>query len=59
MQNEFGKTISEAGPSQPVQVSGWREQLPLPGEQNSKKTNFGIKTVPKIENKLAIIKKSF
>ncbi|KAK6758270.1 hypothetical protein RB195_015844 [Necator americanus] len=32
MTNESGKDLQEAGPSTPVRISGWREDLPNPGE---------------------------
>uniref|UniRef100_A0A1I8AIX7 Tr-type G domain-containing protein n=1 Tax=Steinernema glaseri TaxID=37863 RepID=A0A1I8AIX7_9BILA len=30
--DEFGRTINEAGPSRPVRISGWRDDLPSPGD---------------------------
>lgn len=32
MQNEFDKSVDEAGPSCPIRISGWRTDLPMPGE---------------------------
>lgn len=32
MTDEFNKTVDEAGPSIPVRVSGWRNELVSPGE---------------------------
>ncbi|KAI6210889.1 Tr-type G domain-containing protein [Aphelenchoides besseyi] len=32
MQDEFGKTVRSAGPSTPVRIAGWRDELPSPGE---------------------------
>uniref|UniRef100_A0A914HSJ8 Tr-type G domain-containing protein n=1 Tax=Globodera rostochiensis TaxID=31243 RepID=A0A914HSJ8_GLORO len=32
MNDEFGASVDSAGPSTPVQVSGWRDLLPPPGE---------------------------
>ncbi|KAK0407604.1 hypothetical protein QR680_003490 [Steinernema hermaphroditum] len=31
--DEFGKPMKEAGPSCPVRISGWRDDLPSPGDQ--------------------------
>ncbi|CAJ0570320.1 unnamed protein product, partial [Mesorhabditis spiculigera] len=33
MTDENGKPMAEAGPSTPVQISGWKEELPTPGDQ--------------------------
>ncbi|KAI6205949.1 Tr-type G domain-containing protein [Aphelenchoides besseyi] len=32
MQDEFGKAVRSAGPSTPVRIAGWRDELPSPGE---------------------------
>lgn len=32
MVDEFGKQMTEAGPSTPVKIAGWRDDLPAPGE---------------------------
>ncbi|KAK6043325.1 hypothetical protein COOONC_19170 [Cooperia oncophora] len=32
MTNETGQQLQEAGPSTPVRVSGWKEDIPTPGE---------------------------
>ncbi|KAL3091657.1 hypothetical protein niasHT_024239 [Heterodera trifolii] len=32
MNDEFGTSVDSAGPSMPVQISGWRDLLPPPGE---------------------------
>lgn len=31
--DEFGKMVSEAPPSMPVEVTGWREDLPSAGDE--------------------------
>jgi translation initiation factor IF-2 len=35
MTDEHLKNLKEAGPSTPVRISGWRDELPSPGEKNS------------------------
>ncbi|KAL7076777.1 hypothetical protein ACQ4LE_004006 [Meloidogyne hapla] len=32
LSNEFDKFLDEAGPSTPVRISGWKDELPSPGE---------------------------
>uniref|UniRef100_A0A915LPQ0 Tr-type G domain-containing protein n=1 Tax=Meloidogyne javanica TaxID=6303 RepID=A0A915LPQ0_MELJA len=32
LSNEFDKFLDEAGPSTPVRISGWKDELPPPGE---------------------------
>ncbi|CAK5127514.1 unnamed protein product [Meloidogyne enterolobii] len=32
LSNEFDKILDEAGPSTPVRISGWKDELPPPGE---------------------------
>lgn len=31
--DEFGNPVESAGPSFPVEVSGWREELPAAGDE--------------------------
>ncbi|VDK40962.1 unnamed protein product [Anisakis simplex] len=33
MTDEYNRIMSEAGPSEPVRVAGWRDSLPSPGEK--------------------------
>ncbi|TKR61827.1 hypothetical protein L596_028882 [Steinernema carpocapsae] len=33
MTDEFGKPLKQAGPSCPVRIAGWRDDLPSPGDQ--------------------------